>query len=63
LVVLAAAAAGVPAIDGPSSTNDAAAIEREAVAAHRDGFRGKIATRLEHVAIFNRVFGQPAGFQ
>lgn len=58
LLVLAAAAAGVPALDAPSARpRDAAAFRAECLRARRDGFKGKVATLREEVAIIEEIFG------
>ena len=55
--LLAAAAAGVPAIDTVhTSLRDHAGLERQAAAARRDGFAGKLAVHPEQVEILNAVF-------
>ena len=54
LLVLAAAAAGVPAFDGPRPSIDRAA----ALAARRDGFQGGFAETAEAAALLAEVFGQ-----
>ena len=59
LVVLAAAAACVPAIDEPCPGGDGAAVERAACAARRDGFRGSLARDAASAAILARVFAEP----
>jgi citrate lyase subunit beta/citryl-CoA lyase len=57
LLVLGAAAAGLPALDGPSPRpSDAAAPRAECLAARADGFRGKLATRREEIAIIEEIF-------
>ena len=58
LVVIAAAAADVAAIDGPG---EAGAFRREALYAREMGFSGKIATNAEEVAILNAVFAVNGG--
>ena len=55
--LLAAAAAGVPAIDTVhTNLRDHAGLERQAAAARRDGFAGKLAVHPEQVEILNAVF-------
>lgn len=55
--LLAAAAAGVPAIDTVfTGLGDLAGLERQARAARRDGFAGKLAVHPEQVEILNAVF-------
>lgn len=57
-IVLAAAAAGILAIDGAASGPfDADASRAEAQAAFDDGFAGKVARRTDEVALYNEVFG------
>lgn len=57
-VVLAATAAGVPALDGAclGQIHDLAALEAEAVQARRMGFQGKLAIHPSHLPVINRVF-------
>jgi citrate lyase subunit beta/citryl-CoA lyase len=57
LVVLAAAAAGVAAIDGPA---DPRALRAEAESALREGFSGKIAKTAHEVAVIAAVFADHA---
>lgn len=55
--LLAAAGAGVPAIDTVhTNLRDHAGLERQAAAARRDGFAGKLAVHPEQVEILNAVF-------
>lgn len=54
LLVLAAAAAGVPAFDGPRPSIDRAA----ALAARRDGFQGGFVETAEAAALLAEVFGR-----
>jgi citrate lyase subunit beta/citryl-CoA lyase len=55
--LLAAAGAGVPAIDTVyTNLRDLAGLERQAAAARRDGFSGKLAVHPEQVEILNGVF-------
>jgi citrate lyase subunit beta/citryl-CoA lyase len=57
LTVIAAASAGVAAIDGARAGSfDPQAARAEAEASWAEGFRGKIAMRPEEVAIYNEVF-------
>ena len=57
LTCLAAAAAGVPALDTPFfSFRDDAALERNAEASKRIGFRGKFAIHPDQLATIQRVF-------
>jgi citrate lyase subunit beta/citryl-CoA lyase len=57
MVLLGAAAAGVSAIDGISTTGvDEAALRRECAEAVRDGFTGKMTMDPAQVAIINEVF-------
>jgi citrate lyase subunit beta/citryl-CoA lyase len=60
--VLAASAAGVPAIDGVCvALKDSAQLTREAERAARDGFTGKLAIHPAQVEIINAAFSpQPA---
>jgi citrate lyase subunit beta/citryl-CoA lyase len=53
LVALAAAAAEIAAIDGPTFSGD---FQQEAESARDQGFSGKIAANAEQVAILNSVF-------
>lgn len=57
LLVLGAAAAGVPALDAPSRRpNEAAELREECLLARADGFEGKLATRQEEIAIIEEIF-------
>jgi len=57
LTCLAAAAAGVPALDTPFfSYRDAVALEKNAEASKRIGFRGKFAIHPDQLATIQRVF-------
>jgi citrate lyase subunit beta/citryl-CoA lyase len=57
LLVLGAAAAGLPALDAPSPRpGDAAALQAECLAARAEGFKGKLATRREEIAIIEEIF-------
>ena len=57
LLVLAAAAAGVPAIDAPfADIHDADGLATEAEAARRDGYAGKVAIDPAQVPAINRIF-------
>jgi citrate lyase subunit beta/citryl-CoA lyase len=59
LTLAAAAAARVPAIDAAfSAAEDLDGLRREAEAARRLGFLGKVAKSPEQVAIVNAVFGR-----
>lgn len=58
--LLAAAAAGVAALDRPLPGGDPATLAGEAEAARRAGFAGKLALAAEDVAVINRVFSRPA---
>lgn len=62
MCVLAASAAGVPAIDGVCvALKDSAQLTREAERAARDGFTGKLAIHPAQVEIINAAFSpQPA---
>ncbi len=59
--LIAAAAAGIAALDRPFRGSDAAALRAEAEAARRAGFAGKLAGRAEHIPIIARAFGRSAG--
>ena len=55
--LLAAAALGVPAVDGVTADfRDGAALERELLEARRDGFYGKLAIHPDQVAAINAAF-------
>ena len=57
LLVLGAAAAGLPALDAPSLLpNDVIELRDECLVARADGFKGKLATRREEIAIFDEIF-------
>jgi citrate lyase subunit beta/citryl-CoA lyase len=57
LLVLGAAAAGLPAIDAPSPHPlEAADLREECLEARADGFSGKVATTREEVAIIDEIF-------
>jgi len=57
LLVLGAAAAGLPALDAPSPRpNEAADLREECLVARADGFKGKLATRREEIAIIEEIF-------
>lgn len=58
--LVAAAAAGLAALDRPRPGSDPAALAAEAEAARRAGFAGKLALAAEDVAVINRVFSRPA---
>jgi citrate lyase subunit beta/citryl-CoA lyase len=57
LLLLGAAAAGVPAIDGPFSGADEAGLRADCHAARQDGFAGKMAGDAGHVEIIDEIFG------
>jgi citrate lyase subunit beta / citryl-CoA lyase len=57
LTLLAATAAGVAAIDAPSTGVDRAALRAEAEAARRDGFAAKLALDPDQAKIINEAFG------
>ena len=59
--LIAAAAAGVAALDRPFCGDDTAALRAEAEAARRAGFSGKLALVADHVAVINAAFSAPAG--
>lgn len=59
--LIAAAAAGVAALDRPFRGTDRAALAAEAEAARRAGFAGKLARTPDQIAILNRAFGRTAG--
>jgi len=57
LCLTTAAALGVQALDGiHANFRDAAALEREAAAARRDGFSGKLAIHPDQIASINSAF-------
>jgi citrate lyase subunit beta / citryl-CoA lyase len=55
LLILAAAAAGAPALDAPC--RDSGRLEEECLAARRDGFFGKCAASEEEIGVIERFFG------
>ena len=58
LCLAGAAAAGVPAFDGPfADPNEAAGLAAEIEAARCDGFAGKLTRHPHHVAAIRRAFG------
>jgi citrate lyase subunit beta/citryl-CoA lyase len=62
LCLIAAAAAGVQAIDGVHADfRDRAGLEREVARARRDGFRAKLAIHPDQVAVINDAFSPTAG--
>ncbi len=57
LLVLGAAAAGLPALDAPSLLpNDVIELRDECLVARADGFKGKLATTRDEIAIFDEIF-------
>ncbi len=61
LVALAAAAAEAPALDAPCrAPRDMATLRKECLEALRDGFKGKLATTLEEIAVIEEIFGSDA---
>jgi citrate lyase subunit beta/citryl-CoA lyase len=58
--LIAAAAAGVAALDRPFRGTDATALQAEAEAARRAGFSGKLALAADQVAMINRAFSRTA---
>ena len=61
LCLIAAAAAGVQAIDGVHADfRDRAGLEREVARARRDGFRAKLAIHPDQVAVINDAFSPSA---
>ncbi len=57
LLVVGAAAAGLPALDAPSPRpNEVADLRGECLVARADGFKGKLATTREEIAIFDEIF-------
>ncbi len=58
--LVAAAAAGVAALDRPFRGSGATALQAEANAARRAGFTGKLACRVDQIAIINRAFSRTA---
>jgi len=59
-VLLAAAAAGVAAVDRPYDGNDVKLLEEEAQAARATGFTGKLAVHADQVPVINAVFSRRA---
>ena len=59
--LVAAAAAGVAALDRPFRGSDLGALQAEAEAARRAGFAGKLALAAEQVAVINAAFRPTAG--
>jgi citrate lyase subunit beta/citryl-CoA lyase len=60
--LLAAAAAGVPALDTVCvDVRDEAQLARQAASARRDGFAGKLAIHPAQVQLINRTFRPHAG--
>ena len=59
--LIAAAAAGVAALDRPFRGGDAGALRAEAEAARRAGFSGKLALVEDHISVINAAFSAPAG--
>lgn len=58
LLILAAAAAAVPALDVSSGDpRDLSALRAQCFEARSDGFKGRLTRRLEEVATINEVFG------
>ena len=55
-VLFAAAAAGLPAIDGVREGEDERTLRTDCLAARRDGFRGKLAAHPSEVAVIDEVF-------
>ena len=58
--LVAAAAAGVAALDRPFRGSDLAALQAEAEAARRAGFSGKLACRPDQIAVINAAFNPKA---
>ena len=62
LLILGAAAAGLPALDAPCAhphdahPRDAAKLRADCLAARADGFKGKLATAREEIAIIEEIF-------
>ncbi len=57
LLVSGAAAAGLPALDAPSAhPNEVADLRDECLVSRANGFKGKLATTLEEIAIFDEIF-------
>lgn len=57
LLVLAAAAAGLPALDAPCrDAADLALLRKECLAARRDGFKGKLGTTPAEIAVIEEIF-------
>ena len=59
--LVAAAAAGVAALDRPFRGSDLGAFQAEAEAAGRAGFSGKLACRPDQIAVINAAFSRKAG--
>jgi citrate lyase subunit beta/citryl-CoA lyase len=59
--LVAAAAAGVVALDRPFRGSDLAALQAEAEAAGRAGFSGKLALAADQIAVINAAFKPKAG--
>jgi citrate lyase subunit beta/citryl-CoA lyase len=60
--LLAAAALGIPAVDGINADfKDGAALERDLLEARRDGFYGKLAIHPDQVAAINAAFTPTPG--
>ena len=59
--LVAAAAAGVAALDRPFPGSDLGALQAEAEAARRAGFSGKLACRPDQIAVINAAFSPKAG--
>ncbi len=58
--LVAAAAAGVAALDRPFPGNDLDVLQAEAAAARRAGFGGKLALAADQVAVINATFSRKA---
>ncbi len=58
--LIAAATAGVVAVDRPFRGADLGALEQEAVAARRRGFRAKLAVDAAQIPVINAVFSRAA---
>jgi citrate lyase subunit beta/citryl-CoA lyase len=57
LLILGAAAAGLPALDAPCAhPRDAAKLRADCFAVRADGFKGKLATTREEIAIIEEIF-------
>ena len=59
--LVAAAAAGVAALDRPFPGSDPGALQTEAETARRAGFSGKLASRPDQIAVINAAFSRTAG--